>query len=101
MFPPGLSVQYQGQTGKLYGTSKCAQGSLSGHTCLIFPPHAPQSQAVIIIGNKAHELELFAKVDPSNPVQFIVVDAQNRRILTTTGRHDEYGNIEIAPTVLE
>lgn len=101
MFPPGLSVQYLGQPGKLYGTSQCAQGSLTGHTCLIFPPHDPQSQAVIVSGSQMHALQLFAKVDPANPVQFIVVDAQDRRILTTTGRHDEYGNIEIAPLLVE
>ena len=101
MFPPGLSVHYLGQPGKLYGTSQCAQGSLTGSTCLIFPPHDPQSQAVIISGSQVRELQLFAKVDPANPVQFIVVDAQDRRILTTSGRHDEYGNIEISPLLVE
>lgn len=101
MFPPGLQVEYLGQPGKLYGTSQCAQGHLTGNTCLVFPPHDPQSKAVIISGSRVHELQLFARVDPHNPVQFIVVDEQDRRILSTNGRHDEYGNIEIAPLWVE
>lgn len=101
MFPPGINVQYLGKPGKLYGISQCAQGSLTGHTCLIFPPHDPQSQAVIINGSTVHELQLFAKVDPHNPVQYLVVDAQNRTVLTTTGRHDEQGNIDLAPYRME
>ena len=101
MFPPGLSIHYQGKPAKLYGTSQCAQGQLSGHTCLIFPPENPQSSAVIISGPQIFELKLFAKRDPENPAQYVVVDAKDRRILSTNGRHDEYGNIEIAPLMVE
>jgi hypothetical protein len=30
-------------------------------------------------------------------VRFIVQDAQGRRLLSTTGRHDEHANIQLAP----
>ena len=38
MFPPGIDIEYLGKPAKLYGTSQCAQGQLTGNSCLIFPP---------------------------------------------------------------
>lgn len=97
MFPPGLDIQYQGNPAKLYGTSQCAQGQLSGSTCLIFSPEKPTATGVIISKDKVHQVELFARRDPQDPVRFVVQDAKGQRILSTTGRHDEYANISIAP----
>ena len=95
-FPPGTSITYQGKPAKLYGTEACAQGELSGHSCLIFPPNRPTSKAVIISGQRVQEIQVTAKRDPKNPSHFIVVDDQGRRLLSTTGNHDDMANIEIA-----
>ena len=100
MFPPGVDIQYLGQAAKLYGTSQCAQGQLTGHTCLIFPPDKPQSAGVIISGKRAYEVRLSVRQDPKNPVYYLVEDQNGRPILSSTGRHDEYGNIDIRPTEL-
>ena len=100
MFPPGIDIQYQGKPAKLYGTSKCAQGQLSGKTCLVFPPNQPKAQGVIISGQHIYELELSVRQDPKNPVYFIVQDPKGTPIISSTGRHDEYGNIDIRPVEL-
>ena len=89
MFPPGIDIQYQGKPAKLYGTSQCAQGQLSGKTCLVFPPNQPKAQGVIISGQHIYELELSVRQDP-----------KGTPIISSTGRHDEYGNIDIRPVEL-
>lgn len=99
MFPPGLDITYQGKPAKLYGTSQCAQGQLTGNSCLIFPPHQPSATGVILTEQRVYQVQLTARQDPKNPVLFIVEDEQARRILSTTGRHDEYGNIDIRPDI--
>lgn len=101
MFAPGLDIEYLGQPAKLYGTSQCAQGQLMGHTCLIFPPHKPQAQGVIISGKRLYEVDLKVRKDPANPVYYRIEDQRGRLVLSTTGRHDEEGNIDIRPVVLE
>lgn len=99
MFPPGVDITYQGQPAKLYGTSQCAQGQLTGNSCLIFPPHQPSATGVILSGQRVYQVQLTARQDPQNPVMFIIEDEKARRILSTTGRHDEYGNIDIRPGI--
>lgn len=96
-FPPGLSIQYHGEPAKLYGTAQCAQGQLTGHSCLIFPPHKPSVTGIIIRANDVQEMQLTAQRDPDNPVQFLITDPHGTRVLTTTGRHDEFGNMELMP----
>ena len=100
MFPPGLDIQYHGQAAKLYGTSQCAQGALTGHTCLIFVPHRTEAQGVIINGQHALQVQLTVRKDPSNPVYYLVEDQFGALVVSTTGRHDEYGNIDIRPVEL-
>ena len=95
MFPPGIDIQYRGQPAKLYGTSQCATGQLTGHTCLIFSPQKPTADGVIISGKRIHEVALSVRQDPQNPVYFLIEDQKGRTVLSTTGRHDEYGNIDI------
>lgn len=95
-FAPGTSITYQGKPAKVYGTDACAQGQLAGHSCLIFPPNRPTSTAVIVMDQRVKEVSVTAKRDPENPSHFIVVDEQGRRLLNTTGRHDEHANINIA-----
>jgi len=97
MFPPGLDIEYQGKPAKLYGTSQCSQGQLSGHTCLIFPPEQPEASGVIISGTQMHEVHLKVRKDPQNPVYYIVEDQKGAHVVSTTGRHDAYGNIDIRP----
>lgn len=97
MFPPGLDIQYHGQPAKLYGTSQCAQGTLTGNTCLIFPPNRPEADGVIISGKQALEVQLKVRQDPSNPIYYIVEDQFGAHVVTSSGRHDEYGNIDIRP----
>lgn len=97
LFPPGVDIQYRGQPAKLYGTSQCAQKQLTGHTCLIFPPHAPQADGVILSGKKVFEVQLTARKDPKNPVYYIVEDQNGEHVVTSSGRHDEFGNIDIRP----
>ena len=97
MFPPGIDIEYLGKPAKLYGTSQCAQGQLTGNSCLIFPPHEPRATCVILSGQQVREVALTAIRDPQDPVRFIVQDAQGRRLLSTTGRHDEHANIQLAP----
>lgn len=97
MFPPGVDIQYHGQPAKLYGTSQCAQGTLTGNTCLIFPPHLATASGVIISGQQAVEVQLKVRKDPANPVYYIIEDQFGTHVLSTTGRHDEYGNIDIRP----
>ena len=99
MFPPGIDINYLGKPAKLYGTSQCAQGQLTGNSCLIFPPHQPSATGVILSEQRVYQVQLTARQDPKNPVLFIVEDEQARRILSTTGRHDEYGNIDIRPDI--
>lgn len=95
-FAPGTPITYAGKPAKLYGTDACAQGELAGHSCLIFPPNRPTSTAVIIAGKRVQEVAVTAKRDPHNPAQYIVVDDQGRRLLSTTGHHNDMANIEIA-----
>ena len=95
-FPPGTPITYGGKPAKLYGTEACAQGELAGNSCLIFPPNRPTSTAVIISGQRVQEVQVTAKRDPKNPSHFIVVDDQGRRLLRTTGNHDDMANIDIA-----
>lgn len=95
-FSPGTSITYKGQPAKLYGTDACAQGELAGNSCLIFPPNRPTSTAVIIAGKRVQQVQVTAKRDPDNPTQFIVVDDQGRRLLSTTGQHQDMANIQIA-----
>lgn len=94
-----MDITYQGQPAKLYGTSQCAQGQLTGNSCLIFPPHQPSATGVILSGQRVYQVQLTARQDPQNPVMFIIEDEKARRILSTTGRHDEYGNIDIRPEI--
>ena len=96
-FAPGLSIQYHGEPAKLYGTAQCAQGQLTGNSCLIFPPHKPSVTGIIIRANDVQEMQLTAQRDPDNPVQFLITDPHGTRVLTTTGRHDEFGNMELMP----
>lgn len=100
MFPPGMDIQYQGRPAKLYGTSQCAQGQLSGHTCLIFPPNKPQASGVIISGKRAYEVQLSVRKDPGNPLYYRVEDQHGTLVISSTGRHDEYGNIDVRPVEL-
>lgn len=100
MFPPGLDIQYHGQPAKLYGTSQCVQGTLTGNTCLIFPPHRSEASGVIISGNQAVDVQLKVRKDPANPVYYILEDQFGNTVLSTTGRHDEYGNIDVRPVEL-
>lgn len=95
-FAPGTPITYFGKPAKLYGTEQCVQGQLTGHSCLIFPPHRPTAKAVIIEGQRVKELSLTAKRDPQNPAQFVILDDQGRRLLTTTGHNEEMANIDIA-----
>ena len=97
MFPPGIDIQYQGSPAKLYGTSKCAQGQLTGNSCLIFAPENPKAVGVIVSKSQVHQVELSARRDPHDPVRFVVEDDKGQRLLSTTGRHDEQANIAIAP----
>ncbi|MDO4592582.1 MAG: hypothetical protein Q4B46_07255 [Comamonadaceae bacterium] len=97
MFPPGLDIQYQGQAAKLYGTAKCAQGQLTGNSCLIFPPERPEATGIIIAKQQVYQVELQARRDPQDPVRFVIEDAKGQRIFSTTGRHDEHANIQLAP----
>ena len=97
MFPPGMDIEYQGRAAKLYGNAQCAQGKLTGNSCLIFAPENPRAVGVIVSKDQVHQLELFARRDPQDPVRFVVEDAKGQRILSTTGRHDEYANISLAP----
>lgn len=100
MFPPGIDINYLGKPAKLYGTSQCAQGQLSGHTCLIFPPHQPEANGVIISGKRMYEVQLKVRKDPQNPVYYLIEDQHGDQVLASTGRHDEYGNIDIRPVEL-
>ena len=97
MFPPGLDIRYHGQPAKLYGTSQCAQGTLTGHTCLIFPPDKPKAEGLIISGKQALPVQLKVRQDPHNPIYYIVEDEHGEHVVTSSGRHDEYGNIDIRP----
>ena len=60
MFPPGIDIEYLGKPAKLYGTSQCAQGQLTGNSCLIFPPHEPRATGVIL--SAAYALWLYRRV---------------------------------------
>lgn len=97
VFPPGLSIEYNGKPAQLYGTSQCAQGQLSGHSCLIFPPAQPEANGVIISGKQMYEVHLKVRKDPQNPVNYIVEDQNGAYVVSSTGRHDAYGNIDIRP----
>lgn len=97
MFPPGVDIQYQGSPAKLYGTAQCAQGQLTGNSCLIFAPEKPQATGVIIAKQQVYQVQLSARRDPHDPVRFIVEDEKGQRLISTTGRHDEHANIAIAP----
>ncbi|MGN1056142.1 MAG: hypothetical protein ACI4QS_05450 [Comamonas sp.] len=95
-FPPGVDIEFKGQPAKLYGTSQCAQGQLTGSTCLIFSPHDPKAKGVIVSTNISKEVELIARRDPQDPVRYVVMDDQGHRLLSTTGQHDRYANMVIA-----
>jgi hypothetical protein len=96
-FPPGVDIEFKGKPAKLYGTSQCAQSGLTGNSCLIFSPHDPQATGIIISAKQAHEVQLVARRDPEDPVRYVVLDTQGERLLSTTGRHDEYANLDITP----
>ena len=96
-FSPGTPITYRGQPAKLYGRAQCAEGQLTGHSCLIFHPHAPHAKATVVTSTKFYELELQARQDPQDPTLFIVEEAQGRHLFRTTGRHDAYANIDIRP----
>ena len=100
MFPPGVDIEYLGQRAKLYGTSQCAQGQLTGHTCLIFSPQKPEADGIILSGKRIYEVELSVRQDPHNPIYYLIEDQKGRTVLASTGRHDEYGNIDIRPVEL-
>lgn len=97
MFPPGTPITFNGQPAKLYGTSQCAQGQLTGHSCLIFHPHHPNAKGMVVVDGQVHELELIAKRDPQYPVHYLVQDQQGRTLLTSNGRNDERLNLDITP----
>lgn len=101
MFPPGLDIAYLHQPAKLYGMAQCAQGQLTGNSCLIFPPHIDKASAVIISGQRIYQVELRVRQDPHEPIYYRLEDAQGNHVLSTTGRHDTYGNIDIRPVALE
>lgn len=100
MFPPGLDIQYLNQPAKLYGTAQCAQGQLTGKSCLIFPPHHAKASGVIVSGQRVYPVELRVRQDPHDPVYFRIEDTKGNHVVSTTGRHDEYGNIDIRPVPL-
>lgn len=95
-FPPGVDIEFKGQPAKLYGTSQCAQGQLTGSTCLIFSPHEPKAKGIIVSANFSKEVELIARRDPQDPVRYVVMDDQGQRLLSTTGQHEHYANMYIA-----
>lgn len=97
MFPPGIDIQYQGQPAKLYGDAQCAQGQLSGHTCLIFAPHTPYANGSIISGPHIYQVKLKAFRDPHDPSLYRVEDEHGTHILSTTGRHSEHGILDVRP----
>lgn len=94
-FSPGTTIEYLGKTAKLYGTEQCVHGVLTGNSCLIFPPHRPTGKAIVITGERVQELEVTAKRDPANPTRFLVVDSQGRKLLSTSGHHEEMANIDL------
>lgn len=100
MFPPGVEIQYLGAPAKLYGSSQCGQHQITGNTCTIFPPEKPKTQGVIISGNRMYEVQLTARKDPHNPVYYLVEDQNGELVISSTGRHDEFGNIDIRPVEL-
>lgn len=97
MFPPGVDIHYQNQPAKLYGTAQCAQGKLAGNSCLIFPPENPQAIGIVITADNVYQIPLTARRDPNDPIRFLIEDDKGQRLLSTTGRHDEHANIDIAP----
>lgn len=101
MFPPGLDIAYLQQPAKLYGTTQCAQGQLTGNSCLIFPPHASKAGAVIISGQRIYQVQLQVRQDPNEPIYYRLEDENGNHVLSTTGRHDAYGNIDIRPVVMQ
>lgn len=96
-FPPGTPIEYRGQPAKLYGHSLCAQGQLTGQSCLIFPPEAPRATGVILLDGELHEVQLQARPDPRDPTQYLIEDLQGRRLFATRGHHDYAANIDIRP----
>ena len=101
MFPPGLDIQYLGQPAKLYGTAQCVQGQLMGHSCLIFPPHKAHAAGTILSGKQVYDVDLTVRKDPANPIYYRIEDQRGQLVLSTTGRHDTYGNIDVRPVALE
>lgn len=94
-FPPGLDVEYHGVKAKLYGTSQCAQGGLTGHSCLIFPPHAPKAVATLVTPDGVESIDVIARVSLDNPVVYEIWDSRGYKLLETTGRHDDQANISL------
>ena len=101
LFRPGVEIEYKGQPAKLYGTSQCGHVQITGNTCLIFPPHSPTAAGVIISGQKVYDVQLTVRKDPKNPIYYIVEDQNGEFVVSSTGRHDEFGNIDIRPVELK
>lgn len=94
-FQPGLDVEYRGVKAKLYGSSQCAQDGLTGHSCLIFPPHLPNSVASLVTPHGVESIDVIARVNPENPVVYEILDSRCHLLLEPTGRHDENANISL------
>lgn len=94
-FTPGLEVEYRGVKAKLYGSSQCAQDGLAGRSCLIFPPHSPNSVASLVTPHGVESIDVIARVNPENPVVYEILDSRCHLLLETTGRHDENENISL------
>jgi len=46
-------------------------------------------------------VELTVRKDPKNPIYYIVEDQNGEFVISSTGRHDEFGNIDIRPVELK
>lgn len=94
-FTPGLEVEYRGVKAKLYGSSQCAQDGLADRSCLISPPHSPNSVASLVTPHGVESIDVIARVNPENPVVYEILDSRCHLLLETTGRHDENENISL------
>lgn len=94
-FTPGLEMEYRGVKAKLYGSSQCAQDGLAGRSCLISPPHSPNSVASLVTPHGVESIDVIARVNPENPVVYEILDSRRHLLLETTGRHDENENISL------
>lgn len=94
-FTPGLEMEYRGVKAKLYGSSQRAQDGLAGRSCLISPPHSPNSVASLVTPHGVESIDVIARVNPENPVVYEILDSRRHLLLETTGRHDENENISL------